>query len=104
MNNVKDIRKVRLGDGMMTQFPPKAVKDAAKVRLGDGMIIQFPPKAVKDAAKVRLGDGMSSVPAEGGEGRREGAARRCRVAVPAEALGAARRREGPRPLPPRELT
>ena len=54
MNNVKDIRKVRLGDGMT----------------------QFPPKAVEDAAKVRLGDGMTSVSAEGGEGRREGAARR----------------------------
>ena len=49
--------KVRLGDGMMTQFPPKAVKDAAKVRLGDGMT-QFPPKAVKDTAKVRLGDAV----------------------------------------------
>ena len=48
---------MRLGDGMMTQFPPKAVKDAAKVRLGDGMT-QFPPKAVKDTAKVRLGDAV----------------------------------------------
>ena len=98
MNNVKDIRKVRLGDGM-TQFPPKAVEDAAKVRLGDGMT-QFPPKAVKDAAKVRLGDGTSSVPAEGGEGRREGAARRCRVAVPAEALGAASGGRGRSPSRP----
>jgi len=34
---------VRLGDGMMTQFPPKAVKDAAKVRLGDA-VLPFQPK------------------------------------------------------------
>jgi hypothetical protein len=42
MQNVKDVKKVRLGDSM-SQFPPKAVKDAAKVRLGDSMS-QFPPK------------------------------------------------------------
>jgi hypothetical protein len=42
MKNVKDVRKVRLGDSM-SQFPPKAVKDAAKVRLGDA-VSPFQPK------------------------------------------------------------